>query len=510
VDALCILQDSSSEELSKQIHNMDSIYANAHFTIVAADSTSAHHGIHGVSIPRRLPESCNVYLPKKDSLDLCRTSLCVSSAHLLANCTKWATRAWTYQEALLSRRLLIFTKDICFLVCPTGVHREDMLEDDIVSQLVELNDYERLQFLRQDSPDFKDSAVLCKMITAFSSRLLTVPDAIIKAFGGIMTAVKEQYGDMRYGIPSKDINFALSWRYYDLDVHSTASRRQCYVGNVIQHPIGQKDGFPTWSWAGWLHDGAKVKFPGRKSTAKTLIYCVSNFENLEVVHGSNPNQSAEEKSALSSGQLSQGQTETSGSDQSPGGRETSGPSQPSEEESASKSCQRSTEESACISNLLSYPLTDDEKQDIWFKIVEFDLPLDSILIFKTHVLRISVDTIPTEIHGEWGIYAHNFSKGKRALYFGRNPLYDPFRSIIHVSRDWMDSTCGRLELAILGADTSDPRTLHLETIVLDRSGELCYRVSAVDLRFEVAEGVSTEETLARITEENALEIVILG
>ncbi|KAH8693399.1 heterokaryon incompatibility, partial [Phaeosphaeriaceae sp. PMI808] len=38
VDALCILQDSPPEELSKQINNMDSVYTNAHFTIVAADS----------------------------------------------------------------------------------------------------------------------------------------------------------------------------------------------------------------------------------------------------------------------------------------------------------------------------------------------------------------------------------------------------------------------------------------------------------------------------------------
>lgn len=436
-----------------------------------------------------------------------------------------------------------------------------MLEDKLFTQLVELKDHEHLQFLRQDSPDFKDSAVLYKMITAYSRRSLTVPDDVIKAFGGIMTAVKGQYGEMRYGIPSKDINFALSWRYHELDVHSTASFRHRYVGNIIQHPIGQRDGFPTWSWAGWLHDGAEVKFPGRKLTAKALIYCVSNFGNLEIVLGSKPNQS-EEKSSLSPDQLSEKQTATCGSDQltgkkeacvpsqlnekestsgpsqstegestsrlfqhstkelawisdllsfpQTGRKEISGPSQPKEEEPASKLCQQSRGEVVWVSDSLSYPLTDDEKQDTWFKIAEFDLPLDSILVLKTHVLRISVDNIPAEIHGEWGIYVHNFSKGKRALYSETNLLYDPFRSIIHVSRNWMDSTRGRLEFAILGADTSDPKTLHLETLVLDRSGELCYRVCAVDLRFEVAEGVSTEETLTCITEENALEIIILG
>ena len=74
----------------------------------------------------------------------------------------------------------------------------------------------------------------------------------------------------------------------------------------------------------------------------------------------------------------------------------------------------------------------------------------------------------------------------------------------------MDSEGDELEFAVLGADTSDPKTLHLETIVLERSGSLCYRVGATDLRFKVAEEGSTEETLARIVKENAIEIVILG
>jgi len=325
-----------------------------------------------------------------------------------------------------------------------------------------------------------------------------------------MTAVKEQYGEVRYGIPFNDINFALSWRHHDLDLHSTASQRHTFIGNVIQHPSGQRDGFPTWSWVGWVHDSAKVMFPGRKVTKKALIYCVSSFRNLEVVHGSEPYQSTEEKPTLNSSQSSEEQTTTSVSDQPTRGKETYGFGQPNEGESASKLCQLNMKELTRISNSLSYPLTYGEKEDTWYTLAEFDLPLDSILILKTHILRISVNIIPTEIQGEWGIYIHDSSKGKRPLYSGSNSLYDPYRSIIHVCRNWMDSIGGRIELVILGADTSDPKTLHLETIVLDRSGELCYRVSTVDLRFEVAEGESTEETLTRIIRENTIEVVILG
>lgn len=82
-------------------------------------------------------------------------------------------------------------------------------------------------------------------------------------------------------------------------------------------------------------------------------------------------------------------------------------------------------------------------------------------------------------------------------------------SVIHVNRDWMQCTGGNIEVAVLSADTTDPKILHLEAIVLDRSGELCYRISAVDLRFKLAEGHSTEEALARIAEENPTETIIL-
>lgn len=442
---------------------MHSIYANAYFTIVAADSASAHQGIHGVSIRRTPPEPFGFYLVKKDSVDTCDASLGISSAEILANSTKWATRAWTYQEALLSRRLLVFTEELCFLICPGGVGgREDMVPEHFTQKQAPFRDRNHLHFLREDSPDFKSPTALYDIITAFSARDLTMPDDIIKAFSGIMTVMKEQHGEMRYGMPLRDLNFALSWKHHGLDPGSTASIRRTYGGFLVGHPSGQREGFPTWSWAGWLHDGAKVQFPGRKLTAKAAIHYISDVGNLETISGCS---------------------------------EPDGPSQ---------------EESSEIFKSLSCPLTDDEKQHTWNTLVDFDLPLDSLLIIKTLVLRICIDHVPTEISGDWGIYVHNFEKGKQPAQNKASPLDDAYRSVIHVSRDWMDNKGDELEFAVLGADTSDPKTLHLETIVIDRSGAVCYRVGATDLRFKVAEGSSIEETLFCITKKNAVEIVILG
>ena len=505
MDALCIIQDSSPEELSGQINNMDSIYANAHFTIVAADSLTAHHGIHGVSIPRDPPESCSIFMCPKQTMDVYNASLSISSAQLLASSTKWATRAWTYQEALLSRRLLIFTQELCFLACPTGIRREDLLEEPFFAKLAgPYGDSERLHFLRKDSPDCQQPNMLYDVITEFSARDLTMADDIMKAFGGIATAVKEQYGEMRYGIPLQDINFALSWRYHKLDSAPTASSRRDFVGKIVQHPSGQRDGFPSWSWAGWLHDGTKVVFPGRKLSSKAPIYYINNFGDLEVVNSvSNTDRCTKEESTGRRGAVSESyQTAMAEDDSEPG--------QPDEAQLAIQSCQPGDDYSSCASDSLSYILTEAERQDVWYTLAKLDQSLDSILILKTHVLRISVGTTPAEIHGEWGFYVHNFDKRKRPQHYNDNPIYDPYRSVIHVNRAWMDFTGGKIEIAVLGADTSDSEILHLEAIVLDRSGALCYRITAVDLRFKVAEGESTEETLVRVAEENPLEIIILG
>ena len=462
MDAFCILQDATPEERSKQIDNMDSIYANAYFTIVAADSASAHQGIHGVSIIRTPSECFSFYLDTMSSVEISYASLGISSAEVLADSTKWATRGWTYQEALLSRRLLVFTEELCFLICPGGVSGcEGMIPKQNIHELARFRDQNRLHFLQQDSPDFKSPTALYEMISAFSTRDLTMPDDIVKAFSGAMTAMKEQHGEMRYGMPLRDLNFALSWKHHDLDLKATISMRLIY-GTIVQHPSGQREDFPTWSWAGWLHDGTKVQFPEHKLTAKAAIHYISDSGNLETISGSS------ELNESSEGKLS------------------------------------------VIFESLSYPLTDDEKQDTWNILADFDLPLDSLLIFKTLVLRICISHTPTEISGDWGIYVHNFEKGKQPVQNKASPIDDPYRSIIHVSRNWMDSQGDELEFAVLGADTSDPKMLHLQTIVIDRSGSLCYRIGATDLRFKVAEESSTAETLARIVKENTVEIVILG
>lgn len=112
VDSLCIVQDDENDKAS-QIQDMDSIYALALATIVAADGSHANHGLAGwTDNPRKVQQS-SVKVSKNMSL--------IEHIHLFTGvaydkCT-WKTRGWTMQEFLCSRRTIMLTADQAFWTC---------------------------------------------------------------------------------------------------------------------------------------------------------------------------------------------------------------------------------------------------------------------------------------------------------------------------------------------------------------------------------------------------------
>ncbi|PVH68637.1 HET-domain-containing protein, partial [Cadophora sp. DSE1049] len=108
VDKYCIEQNET-EEKQTQIDNMDKIYEGAYATIVAASGEDARSGLPGVSRARLLQPT-----------ELVGTRVFAStlpSLSLTLSTSKWMTRAWTYQEAILSRRSIYFTDHQVHFVC---------------------------------------------------------------------------------------------------------------------------------------------------------------------------------------------------------------------------------------------------------------------------------------------------------------------------------------------------------------------------------------------------------
>ncbi|KAL2689081.1 hypothetical protein Neosp_003133 [[Neocosmospora] mangrovei] len=109
IDALCIIQDSPENKLS-EIGKMGTIYRNAVITIAAAHSRKASDGFLKVSTHYTPEYVCKmpVHLPGNPRVG----TVTLAPEHSLPGATRpeaLRTRGWAFQEAVLSRRLLIFS-----------------------------------------------------------------------------------------------------------------------------------------------------------------------------------------------------------------------------------------------------------------------------------------------------------------------------------------------------------------------------------------------------------------
>ncbi|KAL8387869.1 hypothetical protein RB595_009614 [Gaeumannomyces hyphopodioides] len=130
VDALCILQGSdgaSQSDWEEQAAVMHEIYSHAHVTLGALASDSCTEPFCNPAVPSlfvRLGSSLNpgltglmrvTYEGRSLSLENFSTDDPMSMNYTPS---LWASRAWTYQERLLSTRLLGFGKHDLFFTCP--------------------------------------------------------------------------------------------------------------------------------------------------------------------------------------------------------------------------------------------------------------------------------------------------------------------------------------------------------------------------------------------------------
>lgn len=268
VDSLCIPQGSTESE--QQIKDMYTVFGNALLTIVAGDGVDANSGLSGIRRRWFAPErnhgrSRSIHQPIAGFKNYISIIAPYATQHDVRD-SPWNTRAWTLQERLLSRRLLIFAKDEVVWYCRSSIAREDMP--------VEGSGYpvQPLQWLSlrpqyfgdvpnshwQDGSFVKNRhgfthvvrsgtfAEYAKVIAQYTGRKMSLESDAVNALAGLLEIFSICFqAECIHGLPASLLDVALLWRPLE--------------------PLIKRDsslGFPSWSWAAWkgrIEYGEQIK-----------------------------------------------------------------------------------------------------------------------------------------------------------------------------------------------------------------------------------------------------------
>lgn len=245
VDAFCIVQDSGFEKDS-ELKKMASIYAGAVCTVSAMSSKAATEGFLNPMKGREndATSTWNVNIQDASSdraavLEM-RSDLShqgIFHQHLLA-------RAWTFQEALLSPRLIMFFSEgqRPAFRCIRGTLRSD---GGIVPQIPKpLMCMEETMTKFQSEPGWRRSTNIAEewaaLVKQYSQRAMTNQEDRFPALMGIVARWEGQLGrgTFRAGLWSSTLRCDLVWR-----AQPTSSPRSA-VDSFIA---------PSWSWASRAH-----------------------------------------------------------------------------------------------------------------------------------------------------------------------------------------------------------------------------------------------------------------
>lgn len=249
VDCLCIPQND--ETTGDNVLSMRDIYSGAYFTIIAAAESSGLYGsganIEGVKNDKGVPDA--------------------GSLHGALLTTHWASRGWTFQEQMLSKRSFVFLDETAFWDCQGAVWWSESLitnQETGVSKLstpegdntplrliigsdkddMETRTYDENRQLSQNltalsTPNFR---LYMELICRYNHRNLTYAQDALPAISGVFDALTRGFlGGFVSGLPAIFLDSTLLWQPL-----AKAKRRVCSDEKPELSPP-----LPSWSWAGW-------------------------------------------------------------------------------------------------------------------------------------------------------------------------------------------------------------------------------------------------------------------
>ncbi|OAL40149.1 hypothetical protein AYO20_00569 [Fonsecaea nubica] len=214
-DSLALLHDDGF-----QYHD-DWVYARAALTVVAGSGKDANAGLPGVR-----KESRTFHQEIEEVKPGMRLMVCHLAEDYIST-SQWDSRAWTFQERMLSRRCLLFVNGRIYYQCRRTTFCEDMEMPRSNGWSLDSIDMPTRIFREKPFVQFTSAVEL------YTRRELTNPNDILNAFEGVQLVLEKRIGDrIFYGALETMLDPSLLWE---------STKR-----------LFRRPGFPSWSWSGWV------------------------------------------------------------------------------------------------------------------------------------------------------------------------------------------------------------------------------------------------------------------
>ena len=250
IDRYCIQQFHAADK-KHQISQMANIYSCAVATICALGPDDKA-GISGVSQPLESPLQAEA-----QGMRFVSTGRAI---RYFLNKSAWTERGWTFQEAVLSTRCLIFTSEGVVMACHSGTFCENAVAS-VPSHAVE-DEYHRESFLFEQYPSLTKNTSDTEKFQVhrgeYSRRKLGYDADALNAFHGILSQMDVP---SYWGIPlcntSAEVLSKFRRTSNEMAHISFANGLRWETRNPKSSTRRRADELPSWSWvsqAGAVHD----------------------------------------------------------------------------------------------------------------------------------------------------------------------------------------------------------------------------------------------------------------
>ena len=267
VDCLSIIQDSTSKH--QDIAHMDVIFTKAELTIVATCGNNATAGLTGVRPGTRRRRT----MSRQQGSHLMSLYLPTSKYRLL-NRTAYASRGWTFQELLLSKRVLFVSQQQIVFHCTRSRRSESLPEESphhTQYRHGEIDLFPKAISARYDICNLRSYNTL---VQEYSQRRLSFQSDVENAFAGLASILEEWYSGtpVVHGMMLPFFACSMTWMF---------THAEDYSSYWTNNERGKKRaGFPTWSWVAWA---AAISNINDDSASDIPLPVLSLVRNIEIV-----------------------------------------------------------------------------------------------------------------------------------------------------------------------------------------------------------------------------------